>query len=61
MSDVFISYANQDRDRIGPLVRALEARGWTVFWDLNLMPGETWRKEDHQRTGRRTLCARVVV
>ena len=45
MSDIFISYASQDRARIGRLVEALEARGWSVFWDTTLLPGETWRRK----------------
>ena len=45
LSDIFISYASQDRTRISPLVDALEARGWSVFWDTTLLPGETWRRK----------------
>jgi len=45
VSDIFISYASQDRVRIRPLVEALEARGWSVFWDTTLLPGETWRRK----------------
>jgi formylglycine-generating enzyme required for sulfatase activity len=45
VSDIFISYASQDRARIGRLVEALEARGWSVFWDTTLLPGETWRRK----------------
>jgi hypothetical protein len=45
VSDIFISYASADRARIRPLVEALEARGWSVFWDTTLLPGETWRKK----------------
>ena len=45
MSDIFISYASQDRARIGALVTALETRGWSVFWDTTLLPGETWRRK----------------
>ena len=45
MSDIFISYASQDRARIGAFVEALEARGWGVFWDTTLLPGETWRRK----------------
>lgn len=33
MQDIFLSYSTQDRDRLTPLVDALEAQGWTVFWD----------------------------
>lgn len=26
-------------------MEALEARGWSVFWDTTLLPGETWRRK----------------
>jgi tetratricopeptide (TPR) repeat protein len=42
MADVFLSYANEDRTRVAPIVSALEERGRTVWWDRSLRPGETW-------------------
>lgn len=33
MVDVFVSYAHEDRDRVEPIVRALERIGWSVWWD----------------------------
>ena len=33
MADIFVSYASDDRDRVQSLVEALEAEGWTVWWD----------------------------
>ena len=57
MSDIFISYANHDRERIGPLVEALEARGWSVFWDTTLLPGETW----HSKIAGELEAAKCVV
>ena len=39
MADIFVSYASEDRERIVPLVRTLEAEGWTVWWDRNLVAG----------------------
>jgi hypothetical protein len=33
MADIFLSYAREDQSRVGPLVRALEGQGWSVFWD----------------------------
>ena len=33
MHDIFLSYATRDRDRLAPLVKALEDQGWSVFWD----------------------------
>ena len=44
MSDIFISYASGDRDRVLPLVNALEKAGWKVFWDRTIPPGKTWRQ-----------------
>ena len=40
MSDVFISYKTEDRRRIEPLVRALEADGNSVWWDQHIGAGE---------------------
>jgi len=42
--DIFLSYASEDRDRIQPLVCALEGTGWTVFWDRTIPAGKTWRQ-----------------
>lgn len=40
MSDIFISYASEDRSRVEPLVRALEGQGWSIWWDRTILPGE---------------------
>ncbi len=40
MADVFVSYSRSDRSRVAPLVAALEARGWTVWWDPAITPGQ---------------------
>ena len=39
MADVFISYARADKARVAPLVAAIEARGWSVWWDPEISPG----------------------
>ena len=44
MTDVFVSYAREDRERVAPLVEALEARGWSVWWDREILAGKTWDK-----------------
>jgi hypothetical protein len=44
MSDIFVSYASEDRERIMPLVQALEKAGWSVFWDRTIPIGKTWRE-----------------
>jgi adenylate cyclase len=38
--DVFVSYARRDYARVAPLVAALEAEGWSVWWDPDISPGE---------------------
>jgi sulfatase modifying factor 1 len=43
MTDIFISYAHEDQERVGPIVKELEKHGWSVFWDRKIPPGKTWR------------------
>ncbi|WP_089936968.1 SUMF1/EgtB/PvdO family nonheme iron enzyme [Candidatus Entotheonella palauensis] len=40
MSDIFLSYASEDLPRVVPFVQALERRGWSVWWDRTLPPGQ---------------------
>lgn len=40
MADIFVSYSRQDKARVAPLVAALEAEGWSVWWDPAITPGE---------------------
>ena len=40
MADLFVSYARADRDRVTPLIAALEAEGWSVWWDPEIAPGQ---------------------
>ena len=40
MADIFVSYSRLDRPRVAPLVAALEAHGWSVWWDPDITPGE---------------------
>ncbi|WP_194390206.1 TIR domain-containing protein [Bradyrhizobium sp. CCBAU 51765] len=57
MSDVFVSYANEDRAWAQMLARALEGRGWSIFWDRTIPIGKTWR----EIIGRELKEARCVV
>jgi formylglycine-generating enzyme required for sulfatase activity len=44
MHDIFLSYSTKDRERLKPLVAALEQRGWSVFWDHKTVPiGKHWQ------------------
>ncbi|HEY8230970.1 MAG TPA: TIR domain-containing protein [Rhodanobacteraceae bacterium] len=40
MADVFVSYARADKARVVPLVAAIEAKGWSVWWDPEITPGQ---------------------
>ena len=42
MADIFLSYSSKDKDRVQPLVRALEREGWTVWWDRKTRAGEVF-------------------
>lgn len=47
MADVFVSYKREDQEQKGrviPIVRALEAEGFDVFYDVEIPPGSTWEQ-----------------
>ncbi len=42
MTDVFISYARADRNRVRLIAHALTAEGFSVWWDPEIKPGAQW-------------------
>ena len=58
MSDIFLSYAHDDRERARPLVAQLEARKWSVWWDRRILPGQHWPEVIQKALGK---CRAVVV
>lgn len=42
MSQVFISYASEDRPWVESFSRDLEKQGWTVWWDRHISTGQTY-------------------
>ena len=40
--DVFISYAKGNRSRAAEFASILEAKGWSVWWDRDILPGRTF-------------------
>jgi tetratricopeptide (TPR) repeat protein len=45
MADVFVSYARHDKARVAPLVAAIEASGWSVWWDPEICPGQEFDRQ----------------
>jgi len=45
MADVFVSYARHDKARVAPLVAAIEASGWSVWWDPEISPGQEFDRQ----------------
>lgn len=43
--DIFISYTHDDVDAAKRLAEELKLRGWSVYWDRELLPGATWRTQ----------------
>jgi TolB-like protein/tetratricopeptide (TPR) repeat protein len=39
VTDIFVSYATEDRERVRPLVELLEGEGWSVWWDREIHAG----------------------
>jgi TolB-like protein len=58
-TDVFVSYKAEDRARLKPLVEALEAEGFSVWWDVHIGGGSHWR-EDIQEHLDSAKCVIVV-
>lgn len=44
MADIFVSYSRTDKVAVAPLVTALEAQGWSVWWDPEITPGDEFDK-----------------
>ena len=42
MTDIFLSYASDDRERVAHLVETFEAQGWSVWWDRRIVPGTSF-------------------
>jgi serine/threonine-protein kinase len=47
-TDVFVSYKAEDRGRLLPLVEALEAEGFSVWWDARISGGTNWHRDIEQ-------------
>src|SRR5512140_3520702 len=58
MADVFISYARTDKAQVAPLVAVLESRGWNVWWDPAITPGQEF---DRQIAAELETAAAVLV
>ena len=43
MADIFISYKREERESARRVAEALEAYGFSVWWDGDLLPGEQYR------------------
>jgi hypothetical protein len=48
MSDIFMSYASEDRPRGEEFARALEGQGWSVFWDRAIPIGRDGAKRSEE-------------
>jgi hypothetical protein len=59
MADVFISYRSADRPQVQPLVLALRAHGFSVWWDQDIPTGAAWEWTIEQEL--RQAKAAVVV
>ncbi len=45
MADVFVSYSRSDRTRVAPLVAAIKAKGWSVWWDPSIAAGQQFNDQ----------------
>jgi adenylate cyclase len=59
MADVFVSYSRSDKARVAPLVAAIEAKGWSVWWDPAIDAGQQF--DDQIDAELQAACAVLVV
>ena len=52
MSDVFISYARADREQAEKLSQALQAHGWSVWWDRVIPAGRVFEEVIEEEIGK---------
>ena len=57
MSDIFLSYAREDLPVAVKLAKALEANGWSVWWDSRIPAGKTFDEVIETQLG----CAKCVI
>ncbi len=57
MSDVFISYAREDRDQAERLARVFGRQNWSVWWDKVIPPGRKYSDV----IGEELACAKAVI
>lgn len=57
MSDIFLSYAAEDRERAATVARAFGTLGWSVWWDRKIIAGQQF----DQAIERELNAARTVV
>ena len=44
MSDIFISYSQEDRPKASAIAKALEQHGWSVWWDRKIPTGKSFEE-----------------
>jgi TIR domain len=59
MTDIFISYAKEDRERVRSLVAVFETHGFSVWWDREIAAGRDFRAVIDQEL-RSARCVVVV-
>jgi hypothetical protein len=59
MSDIFISYAREDRYKAKVLDELFHQQDWSVWWDRNIPPDRSFDEVIERGASRSKMCGRL--
>jgi len=56
VTDIYLAYASEDHERVAPIVEALRAAGYSLWWDRDMAPGVDRKAAIAEQLDAAALC-----